>query len=1736
MTLSELLAKSIYLDLETGKNDIILKFGAVFGDREFRKAGSFNLENALNELDNFASGASFVLGHNLLGHDLPILAQTAPGISLINKPVIDTLYLSPLAFPENPYHRLVKDYKLVRDTLNDPVLDARLAASIFTDQWECFALLMERNPRLVAFYRYCFADCHCDDLQGVGLSEVFAALGAAKLTENEAFQIFQKETEGRACQNAVAMTAMNYLLDPVKRPLLAYCLAWLRVAGGNSILPPWVRHRFHDITSVMQSLRDVPCANPACEYCRKTHDAVGQLQRFFGYPAFRSQPHASDGTSLQEAIVRWGMTDRPQLAILPTGGGKSLCYQIPALVRHFRRGVLTIVVSPLQALMKDQLDGLVAKTGATSAAAVYGMLTPPERGEILERVRLGDIAILYVSPEQLRNRSLREAIRQREIGCWIFDEAHCLSKWGHDFRPDYLYAARFIREFAHEQKMGIPPVACFTATAKQDVKQEIIDHFKQVLGLDLELFEGGVERNNLTFNVLTVQQPKKYERINDILGNSLTETSRGSAVVYAATRRETESIRDYLKQTGWRTEVFHAGLAAPEKRRILEEFIAGSIQVICATNAFGMGIDKDDVRVVIHADIPGSLENYLQEAGRAGRDGNSASCYLLYTDDDIETQFRLGAMSELTHHDISQILRGLRRSRRDSNGEVVITAGELLRDEQVETSFNNADSMADTKVKAAVAWLEKAGFVERNENRTRVFQGHPLVGTIQEAEEKIAHLNLSESRRNLWLAILTALFNARDDEGMSADELAELPEFALCFHEKSEQGPRNDTELILRVLHDMAEAGLIKQGVMLTAFVRHKVADHSLLRFGRVAALEEAMLKNLQLEEPDPEGWLDLSLRRLNQRLTNEGFACLPETLRKLLDCASRDGQESSAKRGSLDMRHWGLDCFKVKLNRDWCELLSLAELRREVAKTVLDAIMARIPENSPASAELLVSFSQDDLTDAIRMNMLVAGQVRDLLGAVNHALMYLHEQNVITLQQGLAIFRQAMTIRIIPEKTGKGYTRADFSPLEYHYKERIFQVHVMNEYARLGLDKIKAALELVLSYFTLDRKSFVQRYFAGRKDVVERATSQSSYQQVVDSLANPAQVSVVAAGVSDNMLVLAGPGSGKTRVVAHRCAYLLRVKRVPPRSILILTFNRNAAITLRRRLRDLVGNDSLGVTVQTYHSLAMRLTGSSFADRMERNASPDTRDFNQLIADAIALLNGEKEPVGLERDELRERLLAGYRYILVDEYQDIDKGQYDLISAIAGRTLVDQDAKLSLLAVGDDDQNIYSFRKANVEFIRRFQLDYAATSHYLVENYRSSAHIIAASNSLIAHNRNRMKTDHPIRINKGREQLSVGGDWAVLDPLAQGRVQVIRVADAGCEVAAILDEAARLRQCQPKLSWSDFAVLARTREDLLLVRAVCEERGIPVVVGLDAAKNLPLARVREISAFIDHLKSRTEMVTASELLAHVRTQSEPWSIWNELLERILAEWHEQSGDARLPATVIVEFIYESLAEQKRDQAFGNGLFLSTVHSAKGMEFPHVFVTGGGWQAHDGSADAEEERRVFYVAMTRARETLCLMERATTASVHTRSLGGEYLLHREVKVEGPSTETLTRRYELWDLDDLFLDYAGRRDADDPVHKQLAMLATGDSVFPEKMQGTIGLRDKHGIMVAALSKKTRDAWGSRLACIEKATVFAIVRRSAENSSEEFRGLCKVGRWEVPIVEVVYQVPKKNTGGN
>ncbi len=1726
--LSRLLRQALVLDLEVSQRGKILKVGAVLGDRTFSSTEAFAPGNALDELGALASSAGCLLGHNLVRHDLRVLQDSIPGHPLLSLPVIDTLVLSPIAFPENPYHRLVKDYKLVRESVNDPVADARQAAALFADEFRSLNGLRQTEPGLFELLHFLLAAAdEPGERLAEGLGLFFSALGGRAPEPARALELCGGLFPRWACASARPEAAL--IQTTAQRLALAYAVTWLRVAGSNSVLPPWVRLE-HPLTGrLIERLREVPCPAADCAYCRRTHDAREQLRAFFGFDDFRERPANAAGGSLQREIVEAGMRNESLLAILPTGGGKSLCYQLPALARNQRRGALTIVISPLQALMKDQVDGLARRTGTPLAAALYGLLTPPERADVLRRVRLGDVALLYVSPEQLRNRSFRAAIAQREVGCWVFDEAHCLSKWGHDFRPDYLYAGRFIREFSRAQQTPIPALACFTATAKRDVQEEILAYFKSETGRELRLFEGGVERDNLRFEVQTIAGHGKLERIHDLLKDRLAPEGGGSAIVFRATREDAEVSSTYLRAKGWPAGHFHAGLTPPEKKRVQDEFLGGALRVICATNAFGMGIDKEDVRLVVHADTPGSLENYLQEAGRAGRDGRSAACVLLFDEEDCERQFRMNACSELSRHDIAQILRSLRKSAHGEKDTIVITAGEILRDEDMEADIRIEERGADTKVRTALSWLERAGLIQRDENVTSVFQARLLVKNLAEAEERMIPLHLSRLERSLWTAILREFMNAGPAEALTVDRLALLPEFAGYARgfPAERASPEYLSARILKILGSMAEAGLMKRDTLLNAYVRHKVEDDARQRFARVTAADRKLTDLLAGEAPDPEGWMPLSLRLLNQRLCDEGVESSPEMARALLKSLSEDGRGFAGRTGSLELRHVGRDAYRVRVKRTWTAIAELAEKRRRVAAMLLEALLGRIPAGTPPRADLLVEFSFEEMRDALDRDLLLRSELKDIDAALERGLMYLHEQRAITLQQGLAVFRSAMTIRLQPETRHEPYKASDFRPLEHHYKERVLQVHVMSEYARRGLDRIKEALALVLAYFTLEKDEFIRRFLGARPEMLRHATTARSFQQIVTDLENPAQIKVVTAPPGRNMLILAGPGSGKTRTVVHRCACLLRVERVRPQSVLVCCFNRGAALELRRRLAELAGDDARGVTVQTYHGLAMRLLGRSFSGRA--GAADPPPDLDALIPDAVALLRGHKVPAGLEPDEARDRLLAGFQYILVDEYQDIDEPQYELISAIAGRTLGDADQRLSILAVGDDDQNIYTFRGANVAFIRRFQQDYGAEVHYLIENYRSTRHIIDAANAVIAANSDRMKTDRPIRIDRRREALPAGGVFGERDGLGQGRVQVVRVADAFSQARAVVAELRRL-QTLGVSGESSVAILSSTHEDLARVRQRLELEHIPIRWQAGRSALPPLHQIREIHLFLNLLaQDRNRLCRASDLISMAAGMlgDDPQNPWACFLRRLLDSWQYESGDAEAPVQEAVEFLYEACEESRRDLSCGEGVALGTVHSAKGAEYDHVLLVGP-WPLKADRSRQEEERRVFYVGMTRARKSLAVFDRADCQPSLAASLTGPSVLRGEFHAPAESAPPIPVNYEALGLEDIDLGYPGQFKPDHGIHRALASLKPGDRLAMRLAPaGGIGLHRADGACVGRLSRKGELAWFNRLGSVQEIRVLAMVHRRADQGSEgAYQDRYRAREWEVPMVEVIW----------
>lgn len=313
------------------------------------------------------------------------------------------------------------------------------------------------------------------------------------------------------------------------------------------------------------------------------------------------------------------MEGKDVVALMPTGGGKSLCYQMPAVLS----GGVTVIISPLIALMKDQVDGLNARE--IPATFINSSLSRSEVEERMKKIKKGKIKLLYIAPERLGSLEFSEFFRNLEISFLAVDEAHCVSQWGHDFRPDYLAIKKNIEKLKKR-----PVIGAFTATATPEVKNDIIER----LGLQKpEVFVRGFDRANLKFFAQSNLKPK--EKLVEIL--RLTRSIEGSGIIYTLTRKDTENIALFLNQNEISAVAYHAGMNADKRTKIQNEFMDNRSKVIVATIAFGMGVDKSDVRFVIHAGMPKNLEGYYQEAGRAGRDGETAYCVLLHGKKDVST-------------------------------------------------------------------------------------------------------------------------------------------------------------------------------------------------------------------------------------------------------------------------------------------------------------------------------------------------------------------------------------------------------------------------------------------------------------------------------------------------------------------------------------------------------------------------------------------------------------------------------------------------------------------------------------------------------------------------------------------------------------------------------------------------------------------------------------------------------------------------------------------------------------------------------------------------------------------------------------------------------------------------------------------------------------------------------------------------------------------------------------------
>lgn len=1215
-------SRYVFVDVEVGLRDKkIHDIGALRWD------GAVYHSADKRELMQFLKDVDFVCGHNIINHDAKYLF----GEDYQDCLFVDTLFMSPLLFTEHPYHRLLKDDKLLSEQMNNPVNDCEKARDLLMEevaQWKELSDSMQ-----VIFSTL---------LQNHNEFKGFLAFVNAKIDRKESLaDIIRSEYTGKICEHADIESAINHY--PCE---LAYALALINTTDHRSITPSWVLHNYPNVENLIRILRHTKCKK-GCVYCDKYLDVHVNLKQFFGFDKFRTY----EGEPLQENAVRAAVEHKSLLAIFPTGGGKSLTFQLPALMEGRSVHGLTVVISPLQSLMKDQVDNLAEK-GITDAVTINGLLDPISRSEAIKRVMNGDASLLYISPEMLRSKTIERILLARHVVRIVIDEAHCFSAWGQDFRVDYLYIGKFISQYQKNKKCSEAiPVSCFTATAKQKVVQDICDYFKQTLNLDLQIFASSVARTNLRYSVIhSDTDDDKYMKLRSLIAESSCPV-----IVYVSRTKRTWQLAEKLTRDGFQALPFNGKMDAEDKIANQEAFMNDRVRIIVATSAFGMGVDKKDVGLVIHYDISDSLENYVQEAGRAGRDPYiEARCFVLYSDTDLDKHFILLNQTKLSISEIQQVWKAIKDLTKQrthtccSDLEIARKAG-----------WDDSGSDIETRVRTALAALEQAGYLERGNNIPHVYATGITVKNIDEARRRITESLLFEHKEieNAVRIIKSLISQKYIAKAQDTDAESRIDYLADILGLKKSD--------VISNVERMRQEGILADSKDISAFLNDvgESENKSKRLLERFIKLERYILGQIS------DDTLRISYKQLNDNAQKEGIETATEKdIRTLLYFLTVRGYTYKKE----DAAHNIELTYQANIEAT----LSRFEKRLEICQFTIQWLYHLMSENGTNGNS--IQFSIVELLKDLKTNgnSILDTMQNVQLEDVEESLLYLSKIGALKLEGGFLVLYNALDIRRLKDSRLR-YKQEDYRMLSEFYRQKIQQVHIVGEYANLMVRDYNAALQYVQDYFQMDYKHFVSKYFKGdRVKEIERNVTPEKYKHIFGILSEK-QMEIISDRESHCIVVAAGPGSGKTRVLVHKLASLLLLEDVKHEQLLMLTFSRAAAIEFKQRLIGLIGNAAHFVEIKTFHSYCFDLLGRI-------GNLDDAKDVVSRAAQMIG--NGEVEPNRIAKTVL-----------VIDEAQDMSDKEYALVQA-----LMTANEEMRVIAVGDDDQNIFEFRGSDSRYMTR--------------------------------------------------------------------------------------------------------------------------------------------------------------------------------------------------------------------------------------------------------------------------------------------------------------------------------------------------------------------------------------------------------------------------------------------------
>ncbi len=1470
-----------FIDTEIDpKSKKVLDIGAVKDD------GNIFHQPSVHELVKFVQGVEFVCGHNILNHDVKYIGKNLVEAGV--KAVIDTLYSSPLLFPTKPYHALLKDDKLQTEELNNPLNDAIKCRDLFYDEVAAFRLLDTELQQL--FYQL---------LHDQREFRAFFRFIEFKHNGSDIEQIIRRVFENEICDNADVSKLISE--KPVE---LAYCLSlihsYIRYKEIKSITPPWVLKNFPEVERIMFRLRNKPCIT-GCHYCNKALDVRKGLKRFFGFDSYRTY----NGEALQEKAAKAAIDNKSLLAVFPTGGGKSITFQVPALMSGENSKALTVVISPLQSLMKDQVDNL-EKIGIADAVTINGMLDPIERAKSFERVEDGSASLLYISPESLRSKSIKKLILGRKIARFVIDEAHCFSAWGQDFRVDYLYIGDFIKNIQEKKNLqdGIP-VSCFTATAKQKVIEDIIQYLREKLSIEPSLFTSKASRTNLQYQVFQEEdEEQKYQKLRDLI-----EEKQCPTIIYVSRTRRAYKLAERLTNDGFNARPYHGKMDLKEKTANQNAFMEGEVQLMVATSAFGMGVDKKDVGMVVHYEISDSLENYIQEAGRAGRDpGIVADCFVLFNEEDLSKHFILLNQTKLSIKEIQQIWKAIKEITR-FRSQVSNSALEIAR----KAGWDDNVVEIETRVTTAIAALEDAGYLKRGQNMPRIFANSILSKNAQEAIEKIhASDKFQEIQKEKGIRIIKKLIASKSRK-QNSEEAAESRIDYISDHLGIVK------EEVIDIVNLLREENILADAKDLTAYIKKgENRNRSLQIVESFCKIEQYLLSQLEEEEKT------YHLKELNEDAESQD--CKDVSIQKLKTILNFWTIKNWIKRKNLEhsKNHFAAQsAFPIE------SLQKKLEKRGELAQFIVDYLYDKSNQQAKVEDielrdEVLIEFSVHELKMAYETSLSLFKQ-QISIEDIEDTLFYLSRIDAIKIEGGFLVVYNRLTIERLEQNNKKQYTKENYEKLNQFYENKVQQIHIVGEYARKMIEDYRNALQFVEDYFHLNYTSFLQKYFPGSKanDLKLRMTP-TKFRQLFGEL-SPTQLKIINDNESKYIVVAAGPGSGKTRVLVHKLASLLLMEDVKHEQLLMLTFSRAAVTEFKKRLFKLIGNAANYIEIKTFHAYCFDLLGK--VGNLEKS-------------DIILKTTGEK----IRNNEVEANRITK-TVLVIDEAQDMNEDEFNLI-----KCLMEQNEEMRVIAVGDDDQNIFEFRGANSKYLGMFLQSESSVKHELLENYRSRNNLVDFCNQFVRQIKNRLKDSQ-----------------VLAHQTDNGNIRIVRYESENLIVPLVNDLLAT------NLSGTT-CVLTRTNDEALKITGLLLKNKMPAKL-IQTNDGFNLNQMAEVRFFLNQLNLADDVFVihdevwenAKKALLHHFARSNKL----EICKNLISDFEITNPKKKYKSDFVV-FIRESHIEDFYGDG-GETIFVSTIHKAKGKEFDHVVLLLDNYKM-----ESDESKRLLYVAMTRAKQQLTI--------------------------------------------------------------------------------------------------------------------------------------------------------------